>query len=374
MSRKGENIYKRQDGRWEARYIKEHDLNGRAVYGYIYRHSYLEAKKAQTEARADCIRQPLISAKKSNQITLEKHLCLWLQSIKMSIKKSTFSNYDGTVRRHIIPFIGKIPLSKINNEIIQSFINQKLENGRLNDKGGLSVKTVRDIAGILKRSLKMAGIIIDIKMPKYIIPKLRVLTYDEQTALITTAKKENNALGLGVLISMFTGIRIGELCSLKWGDVSLDDGLIKINKTLQRIKNCDPNVKSKTVIDIDTPKTEYSIRNVPIPSFLMCHLAQIKNQVNDEDYILSGDNHYVEPRLCQYRFKKLIKEAGIEDINYHVLRHTFATRCVELGIDVKTISELLGHSNVNITLNRYVHPEFEHQRDCIEKLSASFSA
>jgi integrase len=276
------------------------------------------------------------------------------------------------IRRHIIPYIGKIHLKQVDSEVVQRYINQKLRNGRLDGKGGLSPKTARDIVGLLKRSLKTVGVKLDITMPKYSLPKLRVLTQDEQSALITAARMENNTEGLGVLLSLFTGIRIGELCSLKWSDISLNDGILKINKTLQRIENCEINRKSKTVIDIGTPKSECSMRDIPLPHFLLCQLAQLKKSAHDEDYILSGSNHYVEPRLCQYRFKRMLKNAGIGDINFHALRHTFATRCIELGVDVKTISELLGHSNVNITLNRYVHPAFEHQRDCLEKLSVSF--
>jgi len=372
MSRRGENIYKRSDGRWEARYIKDRDMNGQAIYGYIYRHNYLEVKRAQAEARANCGRPKPVEKHFLHPATLEEHLDAWLQSIRFSVKKSTYANYDGLIRRHIVPFIGKNPLCQVDSKMIQQYINQKLESGRLDGKGGLSAKTSRDIIGLLKRSLKTAGIELDIRLPKCSLPKLRVLTRDEQSALISAAKTENDPEGLGVLISLFTGIRIGELCSLKWSDVSLDDGVLKINKTLQRIENCEAGRKSKTVIDIGSPKSECSMRNIPLPHFLLCRLTQLKKTTHENDYILSGNGQYVEPRVCQYRFKKLVRSAGIDDINFHALRHTFATRCVELGVDVKTISELLGHSNVNITLNRYVHPAFEHQRECLEKLSVSF--
>lgn len=372
MSRRGENIYKRRDGRWEARYIKDRNRNGQAVYGYIYRHSYREAKKAQAEARANGGKTNPQLRRPAHPETLEEYLGLWLRSVRMSVKRSTFANYDGIVRRHIVPSIGKMPLERVGSAAIQKFINQKLQSGRLDGKGGLSVKTAGDLIGLLKRSLRPAGIELNIRLPKYSLPKLRVLTHEEQTALIAAAGKEDDMLGLGVQISLFTGIRIGELCSLKWKDVSLDDGILKISKTLQRIRNCEPGGKNKTVVVVSTPKSECSVRNIPLPHFLLHRLARARKNVCDEDYILTGSRRYVEPRLCQYRFKKLIKKAGIRDVNYHALRHTFATRCVELGVDVKTISELLGHSNVNITLNRYVHPAFEHQRDCLEKLSACF--
>lgn len=372
MSRRGENIYKRNDGRWEARYIKDRGENGRAVYGYIYRHSYLEVKRAQAEARANCSKPKPDVKRRMQPATLEEYLSLWLQSIRYSVKRSTYANYDGLIYRHIIPSIGSKPLCQIDNKMVQQFINQKLVNGRLDGKGGLSAKTVRDMIALLKHSLKAAGIELDISLPKYSPPKLRVLTREEQTALISEAKTEGSMESLGVLISLFTGIRIGELCSLKWSDVSLDNGVLQISKTIQRIENCTADRTSKTLIDIGTPKSECSMRNIPLPRLLLSRLAQIKKTAHENDYILSGNERYVEPRVCQYRFKKLIRSAGIGDINFHALRHTFATRCVELGVDVKTISELLGHSNVNITLNRYVHPAFEHQRSCLEKLSGSF--
>lgn len=372
MSRRGENIYKRRDGRWEARYIKSRGWDGRAVYGYIYRHTYLEAKRAQAEARANCGRPKPGTKRFVYPETLEEYLNAWLQSIRFSVKKSTYANYRGLLRRHIASSVGKEPLCRVDSKMIQQYLNRKLENGRLDGKGGLSAKTVRDLAVLLKRGLKTAGVGLDIRLPKCSQPKLHVLTHDEQSALIAEAKTEGGAEGLGVLLSLFTGIRIGELCSLKWSDISLKDGLLKINKTLQRIENCDAARKSKTVIEIGTPKSESSARNIPLPHFLLCHLARLKKAAHEGDYVLSGSGRYVEPRLCQYKFKKLVKNAGIHPVNFHALRHTFATRCVELGVDAKTISELLGHSNVSITLNRYVHPAFEYQRDCLEKLAVSF--
>ncbi|MEA5144117.1 MAG: site-specific integrase [Oscillibacter sp.] len=371
MARKGENIYKRKDGRWEARYIKARNIDGKAIYGYLYRHSYREAKRAQAEERVKCINDHTNKRQLSTTQNLDDYLSMWLQSIRTSVKKSTFSNYSGLIRRHISPVLGKTPLYQISSELVQDYINRKLENGRLDGMGGISVKTARDIIGLLKHSLKSGGIELQINLPHYSLPKLRTLTSDERLTLIATAKSEDSLEGLGILLCLFTGIRIGELCSLKWRDVSLEEGILKINKTIRRIETCGNQI-SKTVISIDTPKSDCSVRNIPLPKFLLSQLKHMKESANENDYILSGGSHYVEPRCCQYRFKKLIKAARIEDINFHALRHTFATRCVELGIDIKTLSEILGHSNVNITLNRYVHPSFEYQRKCMEKVSVSF--
>ena len=370
MARKGENIYKRKDGRWEARYIKSRSIDGKAIYGYLYCHSYQEARKAQAVARVNCMNHPGNKRRLNDSQTLGDYLTLWLQLVQASVKKSTFSNYSGLLRRHIIPAMGKTPLDKVSSELVQEYINHELESGRLDGMGGISVKTARDIIGLLKHGLKSAGIGLEIKLPHYNPPKLRTLSPAERSALIATAKRDDSLEGLGVLLCLFTGIRIGELCSLKWQDVSFEEGVLKINKTIRRIENYE-NQTSKTIVTIDTPKSDCSIRDIPLPQRILSKLKQAKEDANENDYILSGCSRYVEPRCCQYHFKKLVKAAGIEDINFHALRHTFATRCVELGIDVKTLSELLGHSNVNITLNCYVHPAFEYQRACMEKVSAS---
>lgn len=369
MPRRGENIYRRKDGRWEARYIKRHDERGRAIYGYIYKNSYNEVKKAQAEARVQIKLPPKSTIDYSKN--LEEHLVLWLGSIKESIKESTFANYHGIIYRHIIPQLGKLPLNQVNSNLIQHYLNELSANGSLQKDGGLSAKTVRDIALLLQHSLKSEGILLELKLPKYVPPKLRVLTDEEESKLITTAIHDNTPMGLGILISLFTGIRIGELCSLKWEDISIQDCLIQINKTIQRIQNCNDFSKEKTIVEIGTPKSQHSFRDIPIPEEFIKVLKRLKLEKTDNDYVLSGGKKYIEPRLCQYHFKKIIKNAGIADCNFHVLRHTFATKCVELGIDVKTISILLGHSNVNMTLNRYVHPAVDYQRNCIQQLIES---
>lgn len=370
MARRGENIYKRKDGRWEARYIKSRTLEGKAIYGYIYRDNYFEAKRAQAQARANCGNQTQKVKRHASPYKLGEYLDAWLRSVRTCIKASTFSNYCGLIHRHILPELSQIPMEQITCELIQDYVNQKLESGRLDGRGGLSVKTVRDIVGLLKHSLKPAGITLQINLPRYSPPKPRVLTPAEQKKLVIAAKKSGTMDGAGVLLSLFTGIRIGELCSLKWRNLDLENGILEIATTLQRIENWNGGY-SKTVIDIGMPKSDSSMRKIPLPSFLGAHLAKLRGDAGDNDYILSGSDRFVEPRCCQQRFRKLINSVGI-DTNFHALRHTFATRCIELDIDIKTISEILGHANVSITLNRYVHPDFEHRKECIEKLSVSF--
>lgn len=197
---------------------------------------------------------------------------------------------------------------------------------------------------------------------------MRVLDKGEQEALLAILLHNTDLRKFGVLLCLYTGIRIGEICALKWENVDLINGVISIRKTLQRIQCIEPCTGRKTKVIITDPKSNCSIRDIPLPTFLT-KMAQ-EYHSKPEAYVLTGcEEHYIEPRLLQYEFKKYIHACGLEGVNYHALRHTFATRCIELGFDAKTLSEILGHTNVNITLNRYVHSSLDTKRFCMEKLT-----
>lgn len=173
---------------------------------------------------------------------------------------------------------------------------------------------------------------------------------------------------LGILISMFTGIRIGELCALTWKDISLENNTIRIQRTMQRIQT--PDDAAKTKVFILEPKSSSSVREIPIAKVLREYLEQ---QQKKEGYVLSGKVYkYVEPRTVQNRFKGIMKNCNIDNASFHTLRHTFATRCIEIGFDIKSVSEILGHANVNITLNRYVHPSMDSKQKNMDMLSDLF--
>lgn len=174
---------------------------------------------------------------------------------------------------------------------------------------------------------------------------------------------------LGILLSLFTGLRIGEICALRWADISLADKTLTVSNTMQRIMSID-NKQQKTEVIIGNPKSDSSFRVVPLTemAFQICTTLRC---LSPEAFILSGTSHkYVEPRVLQYRLKKYSKECGIKDLHFHVLRHTFATRCVEVGFEIKSLSEILGHSSPRVTLERYIHPSIQLKRDNINKLSA----
>lgn len=198
--------------------------------------------------------------------------------------------------------------------------------------------------------------------------EMRVFSIAEQEALVRVLITDMDLYKFGVLLSLYTGIRIGELCALKWEDFSLSEGVLKVRKTMQRIQDTDNVASHKTKVIITEPKSICSIRTIPLPTFI----AEITYRyvTNPGAFILTGDsNRYVEPRTMQNRFKGYVRESGIATANFHALRHTFATRCVEVGFEVKSLSEILGHANVNITLNRYVHSSLELKHLNMNKLT-----
>lgn len=367
MARKGENIFKRKDGRWEARYIKEHK-NGKAIYGFVFGKSYSEAKEKKTAALAVLMAKPKLSGA---QTTMKEIGSQWLTELEPICKASTIAKYGNQLELHIIPYFGDKYIHEITNEDMITFRN------RLLTKKNLSLKSTSDILSRIKSIRRFAlihGYEINFVPECMAIPqkteKIRVLTFSEEMSLLEYLRIHPNLTNLGILLCLFTGIRIGELCALMWNDISLDARELHIRRTMQRIQNRDKNAAHKTYINIDQPKSQCSIRTIPIPSNIM---DSLQSAYSKDAYLLTGHSRlFVEPRTMENRFKTILKNCGIRNASFHVCRHTFATRCVEAGFDVKSLSEILGHANVNITLNRYVHPTMELKHENMKKLSKLF--
>lgn len=372
MPRKGENIYKRKDGRWEGRYIKSRTCTGKIVYGYVYAKTYREAKLKLQESIPPRNPQQVVSAVK-NSYSFSAIALDWFENIKSRTKESTRNKYHNILEDYILPVYGEKTLDTITYEFIESHCSYLLISG--GKKGlGLSAKTVTDVLSVIRNVLKFAvrkgmyvpcdGSTIQVKCTT---KQMRVLSKTEQEQLCKYILSEPEPCNIGILVCLFTGLRVGEICALRWEDVSFSDQTIHIHHTLQRIQNQSDN-GSKTKIVVTTPKSSCSIRTIPIPDELSEVLATHKK--SSVGYLLTNDeDKYVEPRTMQNKFKKALKMSGIESANFHAIRHTFATRCIELGFDVKSLSEILGHANVNITMNRYVHPTFELKKENMKKLS-----
>ena len=301
----------------------------------------------------------------------------WLLDKKNYIKESTYANYSTNIFNHIIPKLGHYFLKDINHKIIQEFLLDLSKNGNKNSDSGLSEKTIKDIAIIVKGSVKKAindnlidYIELSFNYPKtHKEEKIYILTKSEQNKITNYSIENLSNKNLGILISLYSGLRIGEVCALKWENIDFKKGILTINKTIQRvyIKDKDKNI-SKVIIT--APKTKNANRDIPINN---CFLNILKNfKGKDNEYIISGSEKYIEPRTYRKYFEKVLKINKLKHINFHSLRHTFATNCISAGVDYKTVSELLGHANVNITLNLYVHPRMSQKKKCIDLISKVF--
>lgn len=376
MGRRGENIRKRADGRWEARVVKGRPTAGKTNYKYFYGKTYQEVRQKKKEFLARCPAPSEVAfflpiSGSVGEVLLRDVADKWLVSKETVVKESTYACYGFMVRRHILPALGELPLGKINSDILVRFLEKEKSDGRLTG-GSLSNKTISDMKVVLMQILRFAK-------KKELIPAvpecpavtsrqadISVFTKREQDKVEAQAMKEDTPFSLGVLISLYGGIRIGEACGLQWGDFDFQNGTISINKTVYRITVADKQSSAKTKVVIGTPKTDCSVRTIPLPAQAFRYLAE--RQCSKDCYVLTGTTKYMEPRVCLDRYKRLLRRAGVADHTFHTLRHTFATRCVENGVDVKSLSEIMGHSDVKITLQRYVHPSMETKKAQVNKL------
>lgn len=360
MARKGENIFYRKDGRWEARYFKEYDENHRIIYGYVYGKTYLEAKKKKNE-KLLCLNMEQ-KRKARQKKTLNDGIDEWLVQKKLIVKESTYARYYSIVNVHIRPVLGNIKLSYLTYDKIVRFINIQTES---RENKILTNRTIRDIVVVLKQILNYLEIYYKIISPKPEKKEISILKKEEQRKLEEYLMAHIKPNYLGILLSLYAGLRIGEVCALHWKDIDLEERKIHINHTIMRIQDSD--VAHKTKIIMSEPKTVQSKRTIPIPSCLLSILKKLKSL--DEDYVLTNTEHFIEPRTYYNHYLKVLRSLKIENHKYHTLRHTFATRCIELGFDPKTLCEILGHADIKITLSLYVHPSDDMKIKSMEKLT-----
>lgn len=376
MSKPGENISKRKDGRWEARYIKGRREDGKIIFGYVYGKSYHEAREKKNAALGSMCETGNAAANSGSRFgTL---LDTFLIKKKTAVKESTYSHYCEIVNNHIRPLLGELPVDGITGRIIDRFAGEKLESGRLDGGGGLSAKNVRDILSVIKMTLDIAwedGIIT--RKISFAKPRLKAKTIDilspKEQSLILELACSGDLREFGYYLCLQTGLRIGEICALRWNDIDFENRLMKVDRTLLRISDTDGTDK-KTKVIFDSPKTQSSSRVIPLPDALLRELSFRKSCAASGDaFLLTGTGAYIEPRLYTYSFKQFLDKNHMKHYGFHALRHTFATRCIENGFDAKSLSELLGHSNVKITLERYVHPSLDLKREHMRRLSEAFA-
>lgn len=363
MAKRGSNIYKRKDGRFEGRVPVGYQENGKIKYKSVYARTLSGVREKMSEVYSFRQNKPVPAIK----LTVYEAADQWLSSAKLRVKESSFANYSSIVNKHILPILGGELMMNLTTGKLNDFINFKLTSGRLNGKGGLSAKSVRDIMTVYRSIENYAAREYGIKGTHYSMPKIE----KKQTDILTSAERKRlenylinnqNKTNIAILLCLFTGLRVGELCGLKWEDIDFDNAVLSVKRTVQRISK---NGKSQVIIG--TPKSKTSVRTVPIPDFVLDILRNYRSCSNF--YIITGKSTPTEPRTMQNRFKSILKLCGIRNVNFHLLRHTYATVCIEKGFDPKTLSELLGHADAAITLNRYCHPSMQIKKDYVSRLS-----
>lgn len=305
-----------------------------------------------------------------NQIsckTLEELCGYWLLQRRDMVKKSTYSGYSYCVRTHILPFLGEVLLAELEETDIREFIAGMRERG-------LAEATMHSILIALKSVIRF-GIryhllkenLLDCCYISYRRSESKILTIQDSAGMKEYLLQKNTIFSIAVLLCRGTGMRIGELCGLKWGDIDFTSNSIKIQRTVSRIPNPNfSNGQPKTVLYIRTPKSYTSAREVPIPGYLKDALEKMRGQ--DNFYVLTGREICTEPRNVQKKFKTILKHCGIQECNFHALRHGFATACLEKGIDCKTVSSILGHSSTYITMDFYMHTSLNRKQICVDTI------
>lgn len=354
---KGSNIYKRKDGRFEGRITTE-IIDGKRKFKAFFGKTEEDVLSKMEKFRAS-LTQPT-----EKHLTLSSVLTEWFQSISYRVKASTLANYLLKANKHILPAFGKQNIAEITQISIYQFICDK-------QNSGLSNRYITDILILMKSVFKYASRTYHainpmegLAMPKKQKVEIRLLTEAEERKLMQIVMGNQNLTTLGIALAKLTGLRVGELCALQWEDINLEKRILTVKKTLQRIQVKGGSKKTKLVIT--EPKSETSKRSIPIPECIIGFLRKFQGKV--DEYLLSGSEKPIEPRTMQYRFATILKNGNLPSVHFHALRHMFASNCVKLGFDIKALSEILGHSGVEITLNRYVHSSFEQKSEFMNKL------
>lgn len=366
MARRGENIYKRKDGRWEGRYIKGRKPNGKIIYGYVYHQKYSSLKKQLIQCKA---RSQNERTSQNYEGTVGSWLEKWLAvEVRSQVKPSTFATYQYKVQQYILPHIGKESLKKISRKSLQKWVGLLVEKN-------LASSTIRLVVQIFRMSIKFAQkkqILLsdpaeDLLLPKMKKRKVHALSVKEQQNLEKTAFKVME--GASVLISLYTGLRIGEISALKWSDIDFSAQVIYVQRTLQRI----PLKKGtcQTQLVVQEAKTVGSDRVVPFSSQLKTYLMDLKIKSKSQ-FVIATREKALEPRSITYHFRKILKKASLTHLHFHQLRHTFATRALEIGGDIASISKLLGHHSPKFTLDVYMDSLLHQRKEISRKIEKKY--
>ena len=339
MAKQGENIRKRKDSRRETMFPVAEVHSAGTKYSFVCGHTCRKtAQKTQT------------------QLLFKDLLGFWQDSNRIRLKEASVCRYQNLIETHILPELGCCPVNELTTTYLNQFISRKLRQGRIDGKGGLSASYVRGIALVMESAIKYGAaeqLCAPLKSPltKPVLCKkeISVLSKECQIRLENFLLCDMNEEKLLTYITLYTGLRIGEVLALRWEDIDWSNRILCVRHTLSRVWSYRDGKKHSTMI-VTSPKTQMSLRFVPLCSKLFEILVRFYDG-NKTGYILSKHGNFLSPRTFENRYKKILKDSGTPAINYHALRHTFATRCIEADVDIKSLSEVLGHADASITVN-----------------------
>ena len=359
MPRRGENIYKRKDGRWEGRYIRGRTPAGKAEYGYVYAKSYAACREKRRKMEEAIPQKPILTG----EMSVAQAAVFFLSDRRSELKASTIGRYEYMANHYIIPDLGAILLRDLTAEKLSAYFKS------LQDKG-LSSKTARDIGVLLKTIFKVVkkkchcdcpGS--EAELPAYRSKKAEVFCDQEMASLARKILASPDMTGLCVLLVLNTGLRLGEICALRKSEIDFRSGFLRIERSAARVRD-----GSGTRLVVQSPKSNSSVRLVAVPNDMLELMKTATRSIREDNYLLTNTDMPMEPRTLQYRYRKLLEHCGIRYRNFHTLRHTYATRCMESGVDIKSLSELLGHADIRTTLQTYVHSSLAHKKQVVQSI------
>lgn len=365
MARRGENIYKRKDGRYEGRYVIGRTESGKTRFGYVYGQQYTQVRNELMRKKAENARNRGPGA--TQPMTLQEWMEGWLSGeMRSRLKPASLQTYTRLYSKHILPCLGYVDVAMLTAADLYAFL-------AVLDEKKLSLTTQKSVLRLISAAMRSAmeeGLI-----RKNPCAKVRLRAEEKEQRVLTAAEQEQlkrasmQAADIPALLGLYTGMRLGEICALRWEDVDWPGKTITVRHTVQRMESAArADSAAKTALAVSSPKSLTSRRVLPVPDFILSLLKTLR-ETSASPYVFGTDDRAAEPRTMQRRFKRMTERLALSGVHFHTTRHTFATRMLEIGVDVKTVSVMLGHSTTKTTLDFYAHSLIDRQRLAIDQLS-----